>query len=1331
MDKKYKILLLLVLGLVILYLIWRLFLRRNNPKGNSSLDDVFLRRNNPKGNSSLDDVFFGIEKYETPKEYQILHNLAKNNTPEPLDLGIKEYKREPVPKKLYRTWCTSDPEGICGGRKADIDVLNSTQKAIPDWEQIIYGDKEIDNFLEKEFGKDHKVTKAYNLINPKYGAARADLFRYLIIYKYGGLYLDMKSCVSGPIPEMPKDKDMWISEWHVNVQGPNQHLFHETGEYQNWYIYARKGCPLLKEIIERVVHNIYKLHENPNNIINISESLSKNLGGTETKSKGNVLCTTGPIAMTIAILNSNQINNVQVDTSINNVLDYYCIKDDYIVTKDHYSQQTEPLIFPKKDSNHIPKVVYMTYHDIDSIPQYVFHNINKYCSGYEVKIYNDNMCLEFLEKYYGKEAVEIFNNMEIGAHKADFWRYCILYVFGGYYFDIKTDFQTHINNIFDSKKEKTWYTVICADNSCVYNGIIVTPPHNPVILDAIKHIYNNPKPSYYFNYVRELLNIVNKNCKNKVEVGENKQKNDWQCILFQEKCDGNCGNNCDRWGLDCIIVDKEGKKFFNTRYKDFGSWGKQKVENYIQTEKTKDLKTIQEKYNYNIIKNGYIPNIIWQTFYKTKVNEPVFELTNNTMLLNPEFNYKIITDLDIVQIIKDNFSDDILNAFLKLNIGAAKGDFTRYILMYLYGGIYLDLDSSISKPISDFIFEHKEYDNILFIDTHYNFEQWILIAKPRNILLKYTIDEMVRRIMNNVDNIFLVTGPTLFNDVIYYMITGNNIFDSNTKVNLTNRKKIFLQDDILSNYGLKVKVITDAPKYGFNFQVEIEGGIYDDPNIKKYIPTWGTKTPNLYKNNTKEEYSPGNNTNFNTKRIGNLVDAWFAGSLGSKERIKEFINIKKECPVGSFGSFLNIEPRNIIAPNLTDDIIHAYVSNSEKFWATYDYNNILLVYKDFSNSLRREIDNFVNSNKINIPKYDVVIHYRIGDFIREGKMIDPQSIINVFKSLKISPKATVCILDGGMNYGDLNEDEIKKSNFLKNIIRTEISKTHQIYNISNDIDIDYFLCSYAPILITGPGSFAITAAIANQHGIIRTPSCKNTNFCEKEGKSVQKIIHKNWVTYDYTLLDKIIIKEDYSPSRAQFGQDLLALEHHNHKRNGTYLEIGVHDGENANNTVMMDQEYGWSGVCIDPFMDNMENRSCQKFYVALGSEPGEAEFRYGENGEHSVFAGLDKFATTDDNKMHKDTVGHFEMKKVPVCTPEDVFAEANLPSTIDYMSLDVEGAEMDILRSFPFDKYCVKYATIETNNDKEKEKEMEEFMTQRGYKFEGHKEVDHIFSNSC
>jgi FkbM family methyltransferase len=996
MDKKYKILLLLLLGLVILYLIWRLFLRRNNPKGNSSLDDVF----------------FGLEKYETPKEYQILHNLAKNSTPEPLDLGIKEYKREPVPKKLYRTWCTSDPEGICGGRKADIDALNSTQKAIPDWEQIIYGDKEIDNFLEKEFGKNHKVTKAYNLINPKYGAARADLFRYLIIYKYGGFYLDMKSCVSGPIPEMPKDKDMWVSGWGAKQQG---HLFPEKGEYQNWYIYARKGAPVMKEIIERVVHNIYRLHENPHNNINMADISFKNLGGTETKSKGNVLSTTGPIAMTIAILNSNQINTVQDDISINNVLDYYCIKDDCIGRKDHYSQQTEPLIFLKKDTNHIPKVVYMTYHDINSIPPYVFNNINKYCSGYEVKIYNDNMCLEFLEKYYGKEAVEIFNNMENGAHKADFWRYCILYVFGGYYFDIKTDFQTHINNIFDSKKEKTWYTVICSDNSCLFNGIIVTPPRNPVILDAIKHIYNNPKPSDYLDYVRELLIIVNKNCRNKVKVGENEQKDGWNCILFQEKCDGNCGNNCDRWGVDCIIVDKEGKKVFNTRYKDF-PWKSQSIENYVDSQKT-------------YISMTTIPERLKDDWFLTNLKRTIGLLENNQILIIniPKFSLKG----------EQYIIPDVMNAMQGKN----------------------------------FIIHHCEKD-------------------------EGPITKLLPSLRNNEikdDDIIIVCDD----DIVY----KEDVFK-------------LLEKSVMDNRN-------DVSSMCYEF---IQG---------------------------------------------------FKGFAFVKKTLKPILNIKitESCQ------------------RIDDDVIGWYIdkNNIRKIEVSYKGNN-----EWHCSMYKEETDTHPNWNEL------------VSD--------DRESMIKM------------CLKD-------LNN-----------------------------------------------------------------------------------------------------IKEEYSPSRAQFGQDLWALEYHNHKRDGTYLEIGVHDGEKENNTVMMDQEYGWRGVCIDPMMKNMEKRSCQQFNVALGSEPGEADFRYGDGsfdkGDQGL-SGLDKFATSDDNKQWKDAVSNFKIKKVQVRTPEDVFKEANLPSTIDYMSLDVEGAEMDILRSFPFDKYCVKYATIETNNDKEKEKEMEEFMTQRGYKFEGHKEIDHIFSNTC
>ena len=559
MNKHKKILLFIVILCVLLglYLIYRLF---------------------------ITPTFELIEnKYNVILEKNKIHyNLYKNMTPEPLNLGIEEYKREPVPKKLYRTWC-SIKKNECGGRSLDINVLNSTLRYLPDWEQIIYQDIDIDNFLEKEFGKNHKITKAYNLINPKYGAAKADLFRYLIIYKYGGLYLDMKSSVSGPIPEMPEDKDIWISHW--NQSKYQQHLF-ERGEYQNWYIYARKGCPLLKEIIERVVHNIYLLHKNPNTKINISDVRSK---------KGDVLCTTGPISMTFSILNSNKTNIINYDNSINDVL-AYDIKE-VKLGKDHYSKQTESLIFPAKDINYIPKVVYMTYHDIESIPEYVFNNIHNYCSGYEVRIYNDQKCRDFLYNYYGPRAVSIFDNLSVGAHKADFWRYCIIYLFGGYYFDIKVDFKKHIDDIFNSKENKTWYSVMCYKGvkDCIFNGIIVSPAYNPVLWKCILYFFNNffntPK---YHTFTLNLYKNLQYTCSETLKIGKNHQNKGWTCILFDEKCiDCVSKDNCDQYGLICQIYNEKDINIIQTRYTDF-PWKS-------NLKSTNKIKFINFDNNHNII----------------------------------------------------------------------------------------------------------------------------------------------------------------------------------------------------------------------------------------------------------------------------------------------------------------------------------------------------------------------------------------------------------------------------------------------------------------------------------------------------------------------------------------------------------------------------------------------------------------------------------------------------------------------------------------------------------------------------------------------------------
>ena len=108
-----------------------------------------------------------------------------------------------------------------------------------------------------------------------------------------------------------------------------------------------------------------------------------------------------------------------------------------------------------------------------------------------------------------------------------------------------------------------------------------------------------------------------------------------------------------------------------------------------------------------------IPKIIIQTYVNNKIPEPIHNNLNQILKNNPEYDYRLITDQEAVEIIKTHFDQRTLNAFQQLILGAAKGDFVRYIALYLYGGVYLDLDASINLDLNTFISPHDEF--IFFI----------------------------------------------------------------------------------------------------------------------------------------------------------------------------------------------------------------------------------------------------------------------------------------------------------------------------------------------------------------------------------------------------------------------------------------------------------------------------------------------------------------------------------------------------------------------------------------------------------------------------------------
>ena len=131
-----------------------------------------------------------------------------------------------------------------------------------------------------------------------------------------------------------------------------------------------------------------------------------------------------------------------------------------------------------------------------------------------------------------------------------------------------------------------------------------------------------------------------------------------------------------------------------------------------------------------------IPKNIYQSWHTKKMHSKVQEHVIDVLKKNnPDYTHEIYTDEEIDKYVHDNFDGEIVECYDKIDIIVAKVDFWRYLILYNQGGIYLDIDSSINKPIKDFIKEDDE----AFITRESGdkfYAQWALFfAKEHPIML--------------------------------------------------------------------------------------------------------------------------------------------------------------------------------------------------------------------------------------------------------------------------------------------------------------------------------------------------------------------------------------------------------------------------------------------------------------------------------------------------------------------------------------------------------------------------------------------------------------------
>jgi mannosyltransferase OCH1-like enzyme len=194
------------------------------------------------------------------------------------------------------------------------------------WAYRLYDDVACARFIKENY--DLAIFKRYQSIHQDYGAARADFFRYLLIYKVGGVYLDIKSGCDIPFDTFLTAEDEYLLSHWRDPQWGYHAQFGVEAEFQQWHIMARPGHPFLAAVIEKISENI-------SNYDPITHGVGKHA----------VINMTGPIAYTKAILPIIRYHSHRIIEAEGAGLIYSIapIRHDRIFKK-HYSKVTRPLV---------------------------------------------------------------------------------------------------------------------------------------------------------------------------------------------------------------------------------------------------------------------------------------------------------------------------------------------------------------------------------------------------------------------------------------------------------------------------------------------------------------------------------------------------------------------------------------------------------------------------------------------------------------------------------------------------------------------------------------------------------------------------------------------------------------------------------------------------------------------------------------------------------------------------------------------------------------------------------------------------------------------------
>ncbi|MDM9625965.1 FkbM family methyltransferase [Rhizobium sp. S152] len=186
-------------------------------------------------------------------------------------------------------------------------------------------------------------------------------------------------------------------------------------------------------------------------------------------------------------------------------------------------------------------------------------------------------------------------------------------------------------------------------------------------------------------------------------------------------------------------------------------------------------------------------------------------------------------------------------------------------------------------------------------------------------------------------------------------------------------------------------------------------------------------------------------------------------------------------------------------------------------------------------------------------------------------------------------------------------------------------------------------------------------------------------------------------------------------SFSQIQQDRWVIDELDGKRSGFFVEVGAYDGKHFSNTYMLESEYGWSGILAEPnplFSEEIRGSRTSPLCVApVDATSGRAvKMRFVRDAP--ALSGMAELAHKDlhAKARSKDSL---EIMQNTISL-NDLLAQNNAPRDIDFISIDTEGNEPDIMSTFDFGRYNVRLFSIEHNHT-DADAKLDKIILPKGY----------------